>query len=112
MYFLERFGFLADGDGDGAHADRTAAIIFRHDAEHAFVHFVEPSGIDLQKLERGSGDRPGDFAFGTLLRKIADEVYQVIGDTRGATRARGDFAGAPCVDDNFEQTATAFDDAL
>lgn len=109
VHFFERFGFFADGDGDGADADGAAAVVFGHDAEHAFVHFVEAGGVDFKELEGGGGDGLGDAAVGALLGVVADEVDEVVGDARGAAGARGDFAGAGLIDGDFEQCAGATD---
>jgi hypothetical protein len=47
-----------------------------------------------------------------LLREVADEVDQVVGDARRAAGARGDFLRAAVVDLDLEQAAAAADDAL
>jgi hypothetical protein len=64
--FFERLGFLPDSDGDRAETDRATGIILRHEAQHAFVHFVETGGIDLEQFERGGGDGLRDPALGLL----------------------------------------------
>ena len=110
--FLERLGLLADGDGDRAHADGLAAVILGHHAQHAFVHFVESGGIDLQQLKRGSGDGLGDLAGGALLREVADEVDEIVGDAGRAAGAGGDLLRATVIDRDLEQGAAAADDAL
>ena len=112
VHFFERLGFFADGDGDRAHADGTAAIVFGHDAQHAFVHFIEAGGVDFQQLERGGGGGLGDFTLGALLSVVAAEVDEIIGDAGRAAGAGGDFLRAALVDRDAEQTATAADDSL
>lgn len=43
----------------------------------------------------------GDVAVAALLRVVADEVDEVIGDAGGAAGAGGDFLGAGKVDGDF-----------
>ena len=111
MDFFQGLGFFADGDGDGAHADGAAAVVFGHHAEHAFVHFVEAGGVDLEEFEGAGGDGLGDDAAGAFLGVVADEVDEVVGNARGAAATRGDFFGAAFVDRDFEERAAALDDA-
>jgi hypothetical protein len=84
VHFLERLRLLAHRDRDGAHADGAAAVIFRHDAEHALVHLIQARGINLEELERRSRNWLGNVTSGAFLREVADEIDQVVGHTRRA----------------------------
>lgn len=112
VHFFEGLGLFAHGDGDGADADGAAAVVFGHDAEHAFVHFVEAGGVDFEELERGGGDGLGDTTVGALLGVVADEVDEIVGDAWGAAGARGDLSRAAGVDGDFQEIAGTVNDFL
>jgi hypothetical protein len=84
VHFFQRFRLFAHGDGDRAHANGTAAVVFGHDTQHALVHLVEAGRIDLKELERRGCDGLRDLALSAFLREIANEVDQVVGDARRA----------------------------
>jgi len=84
VHFLERLRLLAHRHRDRAHAHWAAPVIFGHDPEHALVHLIETSGIDLQQLERGGRHWLRNMTSGTFLREVADEIDQVVGDARRA----------------------------
>jgi hypothetical protein len=85
---LQRLGLLADGDGDRAHADRAAAVVLGHDAQHPLVHLVEAGGVDLEELEAGRGHVAGDRRRpARSWAKSRTKLIRLLA-TRGVPRAR------------------------
>ena len=84
VHFLERLRLLAHRHRDRAHAHGAAPVIFRHHAKHALVHLIQAGRIDFEQLKRRAGHLLRDPAFGPLLREVADEVDQVVGNARRA----------------------------
>ena len=109
MNLFERVRLFVDGDCDSTQADGPAAVVLRHHAEHALVHFVEPVLVDFEKFERGDGGFARDFPARALLGVVAHEAYEVVGDTRRSARASGDFVSPAFVDAHAEQVARAQD---
>lgn len=84
VHFLERLRLLAHRDGNRAHAHGAAPIVLGHDAQHALVHFIKSGRVDFEQLKRGGRNGLRNLASGAFLRKIANEIDEVVGDTRRA----------------------------
>jgi hypothetical protein len=81
MNFIDRFRILARAR-KASYINGSAPVVFNHDAEHALVHLIQASGINLDLLERRSRNWLGKVTAGAFLREAADEVGQVVGDVR------------------------------
>lgn len=84
VHFLQRLRLLAHRHRNGAHANGAAPVVVGHDAEHALVHFIKASGVNLEELERRSRDWLRDMTSRAFLREVSDEIDQIVGDARRA----------------------------
>lgn len=84
VHFLKRLRLLAHRDGNRAHAHGAAPIVLGHDAQHALVHFIKSGRVDFEQLKRGGRNGLRNLTSGAFLRKIANEIDEVVGDTRRA----------------------------
>ena len=90
----KRLSWFTYGYGQGAQTDGATAVVIRHDAHEALVHFVKSVGIDLQQFQGGPGHFQGNDAIAALLGEVADKVNQVVGNAWCAAGPAGDFQGA------------------
>ena len=111
MHLFERVSFLADSDRDGAEANRSTLVVFRHDTHDAFIHLIEAAGIDFEQLQCAGSDVAGDLAIGSFLSEVAHEVDQVVDDTWRAAGTGGNFLGPSFIDLDFKQTTGSMHDA-
>ncbi|MES2694224.1 MAG: hypothetical protein V4773_12185 [Verrucomicrobiota bacterium] len=79
--FLERLRLL--GDRLDARAEGAMPVIFGNEGQHALVHFIKSGRVDFDQLKR-SGNGLRNLASSRFLRKIANELDEVVGDTRRA----------------------------
>ena len=107
---LDRVLLLADGDGQGREAHRTAAELLADRAQDLAVEPVQPGVVDLEQVERLARHLAGDDAGAAHLRVVAHALEQAIGHPRGAPAALGDGAGAGVLDLDLEQPGRAADD--
>src|SRR5579864_5697869 len=92
--FLNGVSFFVDGSGDGVHAHRPAAVLFKQRQHDLLVNFIETETVHFEQVERTGGDPQIDVPLGADLSVIADAAQQAVGNAGRATAASGDFFGS------------------
>ena len=84
IHLLHGACILADGGGDGRHANRTAAKLVDDGKQDLVVDLVETILVDVERTERYVGYL-GVYASAALdLGEVAHATQQSVGDTRRA----------------------------
>ena len=94
VHFLDRSGFLANGDGEAVHTDGTAVEKSDDRFEDPLVHFVETIGVNVEHGESIGGGLGGDFSAGADEGVVAHPAQEVVGDAGRAARPPRDLTGA------------------
>ena len=100
---LDGLHLLADGDREGADADRPAAEPAHQRVQHGSVEPVQPQFVHVVDGQRGTGDLLGDHPVGPDLGVVAHPAEQPIGDPRCAPGPTGDLHRAVRPDVHGEQ---------
>ena len=80
---------------------RAAVEAFDQRHHQLAIHQIETVGVDVEHLQRGSGDHRADHAGAPHFGVIAHPAQQSIGDARRAPRATGDLVGTFFLDDEL-----------
>src|SRR5690349_3507531 len=81
---LDRVLLLADRDRQGREAYRAAGELAGDGFQQSAIAAVEPSGVDLQHLQRVDGDGATDASAFLHLGEVPDPLQQPVRDPWGA----------------------------
>ncbi len=108
----ESVDFFVEGGAEGLDADRATMIIINDHFQEFSIESVEADGIDTFSLESDSSGIEIDLAITLNGGEIANAAKESIGDTRGTSRAAGDFVGGIIGDFHVEKFGGTGDDFL
>ena len=103
-------GVLGDGGGEGVEPDGSAIEALDQGAQQAAVVFVEAELVDAQAAQGLVGDGVGDDAVRADLGEVSDPSEQPVGDSRRASGALGEVAGAGRFEFDLQGLGRADDD--
>ena len=112
VHVFDGLGLLADADGQGAEAHRTAVELLADRREDRPVDLVETAPVDAEQLQAILCRGHRDGAVATHLGVVANAPQQPIGDSWRASRTAGDLPRSLGRDADVQDSGGATHDRL